>query len=175
MMLRGIGSLMIALGAAGCLREWEKGIRRRIRELQILRLFFQRAGEAIGKEQKAVMVFFTEYEREDMAPEILCDFLNEMTAELSQNIYPSGYTVWEKVLGAHRKDWNLTQEQWQYFVESGQNFFGRDRRRMAVRIEECGKEMERFADREKRTLAEKKKVFYPVGMLGALMLAVLLF
>ena len=117
-----------------------------------------------------LITYFSGYDFQD---EVLDRSLNEIAYRLSQNVYPKGQRVWEEVFKEEEQNLAFDRESFGVLMDAGNGFFGRNREENICFLQKSLKELERQSVKVKEKDAGERKVWVPVGMLGAVMLVII--
>lgn len=163
-----IGILLVLGGMAGVLYSWICSLKDRERKIEECILFFQKSIAVMEKEKIRVIDYF-----EKCTSQTLYTYLLEIARRLASNTYPNGQMVWEEVFMEEKGKLSFDQETFSILLRAGNGFFGRSREENIRFLQKSVRELET----QQRKLAEKnakeRKVWVPVGMLGAVMVAIL--
>ena len=173
-----VGMVFLIGGAAGLLYSWIGGLREKQRRLEEFILFLQKSIFAMETEKVRVIDYFAKYtsqntQKESKQAEILERILQEIARRLGTNTYPNGQTVWEEVFKEEEQNLAFDQETFALVLQTGNGFFGRSRAENVGFLKKSLKELEKQQERIKEKDAQERKVWVPVGMLGAVMVTLL--
>ena len=170
-----LGVALLLGGVAGVLHSWVDEQHRNQLRLEYFIFFLQRSLYVMQTEKIRIIDYFERYiERSNKDDKALENVLAEIVKRLSLNIYPNGQFVWESVFQENEKNWNFDTEIFGIIVQAGNGFFGRTREENINFLEKSIKELERQQAKMKQNNVQERKVWIPVGLLSALMLAILL-
>lgn len=172
-----IGVFFILGGMAGVLHSWIYEQKNRQREVELFLLFLQKSLSVMKNEKIKVADYFKREIEQNPLFEDNEMFLNtfiEILKRLSINTYPNGQMVWEEVFNENASYWNFDSEIFQIIVQAGNGFFGRTRDENISFLEKSIKELEILQIKIKDKHAHDRKIWTPVGMLGALMIVIIL-
>ena len=110
---------------------------------------------------------------EKYASQELQTSLVEIARRLASNTYPNGQIVWEEVFMEEKQNLSFDQETFSIILQAGNGFFGRSREENIRFIQKTVKELETQKKKLMEKDAKERKVWVPVGMLGAVMLTIL--
>lgn len=172
-----IGIFSLLGGTAGLLYNWSKEEKEKIRRLEAVLRFLEKSVYVMQREKIKLSDWFAKYiEQELSVPtnsnRILACSLREMTRRLSANTYPNGQMVWEEVFKEEEQNLNFDHEVFQCIVQAGCSFFGRSREENVSFLQKSIRELEQHRSRMIKMSAQERKVWIPVGMLGAVMLVI---
>lgn len=176
--LKAIGILLVLGGTAGILYNWISGLKERERKIEEFILFFRKSIGVMESEKIKVIDYFEKYASQNIKTnniemQILQHALTEIARRLASNTYPNGQMVWEEVFMEEKGKLSFDQETFSILLRAGNGFFGRSREENIRFLQKSVRELET----QQRKLAEKnakeRKVWVPVGMLGAVMVAIL--
>lgn len=160
-----LGGIFLLGGVAGMLHNWTLEQQKRQRRLEELLVFFQRSIAIMETEKIKVIDYFAKQNLKE---------LQEISRRLSTNMYPNGQMVWEEVFKEEEQNLSFDKDTFQMILNAGNGFFGRSRDEN-IRFLKKGV---RFLEEQQKKLKEKekqeRKVWIPVGMLGAVMLVIIL-
>lgn len=165
-----IGIFLVLGGIAGGLYQWTEVQRERQKRIEEFALFLHKSIYAMETEKIKVVDYFSKYISQDSR---ITEFLHEIAARLSQNIYPKGQEVWEDVLKEKEQEWNLDKETFGLILKSGNGFFGQSRAENISLLQKQLQELEKEQFRIKEKDAREKKLWVPVSMLSGIMLVIL--
>ena len=160
-----LGTIFIVGGVTGILHNWiiEQG--KRQKKIEEFLLFFHKSLSMMKTERLKVIDYFSKTDIKE---------LQEIAMRLSTNTYAKGQMVWEEVFKEENQNLTFDKDTFQIILQAGNGFFGRSReenirflQRSINELEECQKEM------KKKDLQERK-IWIPVGVLGAVMLVIIL-
>ena len=166
-----LGLILVVLGVAGVLYSWIGILKEREGCLEEFLVFLKKALFAMKTEKVKVIDFFAKYNTKDA---LLEEILKEVAGRLSTNTYPNGQMVWEEVFREEEQNLNFDHEVIECIVQAGNGFFGRSRAENISFLEKSIKELEKQLEKMKEKNIQERKVWLPVGMLGALMLVIIL-
>lgn len=174
-----IGILFLLGGATGFLYSWVCEEKAKLRYLDDMILFLQKSVCMMQQEKIKVADWFRRYIEQDISLQsnrnvILGRALAEIIQRLSINTYPHGQMVWEEVFREEEQNLNFDRDTFQSIVQAGNGFFGRDRAENISFLEKSIKELEQQREKMKEKNVQERKVWLPVGMLGAVMLVIIL-
>lgn len=141
-------------------------------------LFFQKSIGVMETERIRVMDYFEKYASqningENMETQLLQTSLREIARRLATNTYPNGQMVWEEVFMEEKQNLAFDQETFSVILQAGNGFFGRSREENIRFLKKSVRELEIQQKKLKEKDTKERKVWVPVGMLGAVMLAIL--
>ncbi len=177
-MWRYLGISLILGGTAGVLYSWTYEQKRRVKRLEEFMLFLQKSIFAMETEKIKVMDHFVRYIcqsrlRGENRETALEKILEEIIKRLSANTYPNGHMVWEEVFKEEEQNWAFDQEVFQIVLQVGNGFFGRSRAENISFLQKNLKELEARLVNLKEKDVRERKVWIPVGMLGAVMTVII--
>ena len=160
-----LGMAFLLGGVAGVLYSWILEQRTRQKRLGEIIVFLQRTVGIMECEKIRV----TDYlDRQDSKT------LKEIARRLSTNTYAKGQAVWEEVFKEEEQNLSLDKETFQIILQSGEGFFGKSREENIRFLQKSISELESKQKEIKIRDAQERKVWIPVGMLGAVMLVIIL-
>ena len=170
--------LLFLGGIAGVLHSWMHSLKERERKIEEFLFFFQKSIGVMETEKVRVMDYFKSYASKQVRNShtegvLLKKILIEIATRLSSNTYPSGQMVWEEVLLEEKEYLGLDNESFLLLLQAGNGFFGRSREENIRFLEKSVNELEKQQKQMKEKHRKERKVWIPVGMLGAVMLAIL--
>lgn len=141
-------------------------------------LFFQKSIGVMETERIRVMDYFEKYASqningENLETQLLQTSLREIARRLATNTYPNGQMVWEEVFTEEKQNLAFDQETFSIILQAGNGFFGRSREENIRFLKKSVRELEIQQKKLKEKDAKERKLWVPVGMLGAVMLAIL--
>jgi len=173
-----IGIILVLGGAMGCLHSWIRVQKERQIRLNECIVFLQKSVFAMGTEKVKVMDYFAKYKSQDtqIAPSkdiILERTLHEIAKRLATNTYPKGQAAWEEVLKEEEADFDFDKETFEILLRVGNGFFGRSCEENLCFLQKSINELENQQKKMKERDAQERKIWVPVGMLGAVMLLII--
>lgn len=173
-MLKIIGVLFVLCGATGVLYAFVSCQKEKQNNIEMFLIFLEKSIYAMEKENIRVINLFQNYRFSHTCKKehILEDTLQEISRRLSTHTYGNGQMVWEEVFIEQKEKFILDQETFDLILQSGKGFFGRSKEENCVFLKKSLSELEIQQKKIKQKDAKDRKVWVPVGMLGALMLAI---
>lgn len=173
-----VGIVLVLGGTTGCLYSWicrQKEKHKRIEEFIV---FLQKSIFAMEAEKVKVIDYFEKYVSMDSrmidnGDQVLEKSLREIAKRLATNTYPKGQDAWEEVLKEEEANFDFDKETFEMVLHAGNGFFGRSREENICFLQKSLREMEHQQAKIKEKNAQERKVWVPVGMLGAVMLVIL--
>lgn len=166
-----VGSILILTGCLVLLFRWMENMKQRQCMLHEIIRFFHSWEYALETKKMRVMDFFDSY---SYAQIVLQKVTHDVRDELYLHTYPTGQTVWQKILEQHKDKIHVPEEAYQILLRAGDSFFGTNRAEAMQCIRACIRQMEAVIEEERKSYREKRKVYMPVGMLTGVMLVILL-
>lgn len=169
---------MVLGGTAGVLYSWICSLKERERKIEEFIIFFQKSIGVMETEKIRVIDYFEKYASQNikatnMETQELKSMLLEIARRLALNTYPNGQMVWEEVFTEEKQNLSFDNETFSIVLQAGNGFFGRSReeniRFLNKTIRELEIQQKKLAEKD----AKERRVWIPVGMLGAVMLAIL--
>ena len=155
-------------GTMGVLYSWICGLKERERKLEEFILFFQKSIGVMETEKIRVIDYFEKYASQELQTSLV-----EIARRLASNTYPNGQIVWEEVFMEEKQNLSFDQETFSIILQAGNGFFGRSREENIRFLQKTVKELETQKKKLMEKDAKERKVWVPVGMLGAVMLTIL--
>lgn len=173
-----VGIFFVLGGVAGCLYSWVMQQKNRQMMLEELIRFLQKSVFAMENEKIKIVEYFSRYTSMDggMADKdahVLEKSLHEIAKRLATNTYPEGLLAWEEVFKEEEQNWALDKEIIEVLLRAGNGFFGRSREENICFLQKSIQELEDAKQKVKEKDVQERKVWVPVGMLGALMITIL--
>lgn len=159
---------MLLGGTMGGLYSWICGLKERERKLEEFILFFQKSIGVMETEKIRVIDYFEKYASQELQTSLV-----EIARRLASNTYPNGQIVWEEVFMEEKQNLSFDQETFSIILQAGNGFFGRSREENIRFLQKTVKELETQKKKLMEKDAKERKVWVPVGMLGAVMLTIL--
>lgn len=159
---------MLLGGTMGVLYSWICGLKERERKLEEFILFFQKSIGVMESEKIRVIDYFEKYASQELQTSLV-----EIARRLASNTYPNGQIVWEEVFMEEKPNLSFDQETFSIILQAGNGFFGRSREENIRFLQKTVKELETQKKKLIEKDAKERKVWVPVGMLGAVMLTIL--
>lgn len=159
---------MLLGGTMGVLYSWICGLKERERKLEEFILFFQKSIGVMETEKIRVIDYFEKYASQELQTSLV-----EIARRLASNTYPNGQIVWEEVFTEEKPNLSFDQETFSIILQAGNGFFGRSREENIRFLQKTVKELETQKKKLMEKDAKERKVWVPVGMLGAVMLTIL--
>lgn len=159
---------MLLGGTMGVLYSWICGLKERERKLEEFILFFQKSIGVMETEKIRVIDYFEKYASQELQTSLV-----EIARRLASNTYPHGQIVWEEVFMEEKQNLSFDQETFSIILQAGNGFFGRSREENIRFLQKTVKELETQKKKLMEKDAKERKVWVPVGMLGAVMLTIL--
>ena len=159
---------MLLGGTMGVLYSWICGLKERERKLEEFILFFQKSIGFMETEKIRVIDYFEKYVSQELQTSLV-----EIARRLASNTYPNGQIVWEEVFMEEKQNLSFDQETFSIILQAGNGFFGRSREENIRFLQKTVKELETQKKKLMEKDAKERKVWVPVGMLGAVMLTIL--
>lgn len=159
---------MLLGGTMGVLYSWICGLKERERKLEEFILFFQKSIGVMETEKIRVIDYFEKYASQELQTSLV-----EIARRLASNTYPNGQIVWEEVFMEEKQNLSFDQETFSIILQAGNGFFGRSREENIRFLQKTVKELETQKKKLMEKDAKERKVWVPVGMLGAVMLTIL--
>lgn len=159
---------MLLGGTMGVLYSWICGLKERERKLEEFILFFQKSIGVMETEKIRVIDYFEKYASQELQTSLV-----EIARRLDSNTYPNGQIVWEEVFMEEKQNLSFDQETFSIILQAGNGFFGRSREENIRFLQKTVKELETQKKKLMEKDAKERKVWVPVGMLGAVMLTIL--
>lgn len=100
-------------------------------------------------------------------------FIEEIYEGLLKHLEPSGQLIWQRTLEQNREFFHLTREEMEWIAQSKDAFFGDSLEENMRQLHYYSQELRRLAQIRKQEQKEQEKLYYPVGMLGGLMIVIL--
>lgn len=163
-----VGILLLLGGTLGVLYSWICGLKERERKLEEFILFFQKSIGFMETEKIRVIDYFEKYVSQELQTSLV-----EIARRLASNTYPNGQIVWEEVFMEEKQNLSFDQETFSIILQAGNGFFGRSREENIRFLQKTVKELETQKKKLMEKDAKERKVWVPVGMLGAVMLTIL--
>ena len=169
---------MVLGGTVGVLYSWICSLKERERKIEEFIIFFQKSIGVMETEKIRVIDYFEKYASQNikaanMETQGLKSILLEIARRLALNTYPNGQMVWEEVFTEEKQNLSFDKETFSIVLQAGNGFFGRSReeniRFLNKTIRELEIQQKKLAEKD----AKERRVWIPVGMLGAVMLAIL--
>lgn len=176
--MKAIGILLVLGGTVGILYSWICSLKERERKIEEFIIFFQKSIGAMETEKIRVIDYFEKYASQNtkgtnMETQVLQTSLLEIARRLATNTYPNGQMVWEEVFTEEKQNLSFDQETFSIILQAGNGFFGRSREENIRFLKKTVRELETQQKKLAEKDAKERKVWIPVGMLGAVMLAIL--
>ena len=173
-----VGILLVLGGVAGCLHSWMIQQKERQMMLEELIRFLQKSVFAMEKEKIKIVEYFARYKAVDSGMEarnehVLERTLQEIAKRLASNTYSNGLLAWEEVFEEEEQNWTLDKETFEVLLCAGNGFFGRSREENVCFLQKSIQELEKRQEKIKEKDTQERKVWIPVGMLGAVMITIL--
>ena len=143
-------------------------LKERERKLEEFILFFQKSIGVMESEKIRVIDYFEKYASQELQTSLV-----EIARRLASNTYPNGQIVWEEVFMEEKQNLSFDQETFSIILQAGNCFFGRSREENIRFLQKTVKELETQKKKLMEKDAKERKVWVPVGMLGAVMLTIL--
>lgn len=159
-----LGIFFLLGGVAGALHSWTKLQKERQKRLGEIIFFLQRTIGVMEREKIKIIDYFARQNS---------DVLKEIAKRLSTNTYANGQMVWEEVFKEEEKKLAFDNETFQLIQEAGNGFFGRSREENIRFLKKSVRALEEQQKKRKEKEKQERKVWVPVGMLGALMLVII--
>ena len=159
---------MLLGGTMGVLYSWICGLKERERKLEEFILFFQKSIGVMETEKIRVIDYFEKYASQELQISLV-----EIARRLASNTYPNGQIVWKEVFMEEKQNLSFDQETFSIILQAGNGFFGRSREENIRFLQKTVKELETQKKKLMEKDAKERKVWVPVGMLGAVMLTIL--
>lgn len=159
---------MLLGGTMGVLYSWICGLKERERKLEEFILFFQKSIGVMETEKIRVIDYFEKYASQELQTSLV-----EIARRLASNTYPNGQIVWKEVFMEEKQNLSFDQETFSIILQAGNGFFGRSREENIRFLQKTVKELETQKKKLMEKDAKERKVWVPVGMLGAVMLTIL--
>lgn len=163
-----VGILLLLGGTLGVLYSWICGLKERERKLEEFILFFQKSIGVMEMEKIRVIDYFEKYASQELQTSLV-----EIARRLASNTYPNGQIVWKEVFMEEKQNLSFDQETFSIILQAGNGFFGRSREENIRFLQKTVKELETQKKKLMEKDAKERKVWVPVGMLGAVMLTIL--
>ena len=164
-----LGAVCVLAGVAGILYNWTLEQKKKEQRLDAFLFFVRKAIFAIDTEKARIIPLFSSYDGEPQLTQIL----HKVAQELSLNVNPKGEKVWENIFLEEEKHLGFEPEVLQMIVQMGKGFFGRSREENITFLKKYVEEIEE----QKKTISirdkQARKIWVPLGMLGALMIIIL--
>ena len=164
------GLLLVIGGVAGIIYSWVCMQKERQIRLEECILFLQKSAFAMESEKMKVVDYFAKYISRDS---LLNDVLHKIAKRLATNTYPDGMLAWEEVFKEEERNFAFDKESMEIVIQSGNGFFGRSREENICFLNKSIRELEKQKIKIKEKDTQERKVWVPVGMLGALMITIL--
>lgn len=174
-----IGFVLVLGGVAGYLYSWVCEQKKKQMRLEEVIHFLQKSIFVMEKEKMKVVDYFIKYTSHDsrkwtgVEDTVLESILQEIANRLSTNTYPNGQMVWEEVFMEEEQNWSFDREVFEIILHAGNGFFGRSCAENVSFLKKSLAELEEQKVKEKEKDVQKRKVWIPVGMLGAVMVVIL--
>ena len=173
-----VGMVLVLGGVAGGLHSWMIQQRETQIRLEEVIHFFQKTMFAMEKEKIKIIEYFARYVSMDgpmlsKKESILEKSLHEIAKRLAANTYPNGQSVWEEVFEEEEQNWAFDKETFGVLLRAGNGFFGRSREENICFLQKSIQELEKQQEKIKEKDSQERKVWIPVGMLGAVMIMIL--
>lgn len=174
-----LGFALVLAGVAGVLYSWVAEQKKRQRLLEEFLLFFEKSVSVMEIEKVKVVRYFEQYVSQQLSDtskemQLLKYTLSEIATRLSTNTYPDGQTVWEEVFKEAEQLMALDKESFTIILRAGNGFFGRSREENIRFLQKSIRELEAQQKKCREKDAQERKVWVPVGMLGAVILVIIL-
>ncbi len=169
---------MVLGGTAGVLYSWICSLKERERKIEEFIIFFQKSIGVMETEKIRVIDYFEKYASQNikatnMETQELKSMLLEIARRLALNTYPNGQMVWEEVFTEEKQNLSFDNETFSIVLQAGNGFFGRSREENIRFLNKTIRELEIQQKKLSEKDAKERRVWIPVGMLGAVMLAIL--
>lgn len=164
-----VGISLVLGGVAGCLYSWLCIQKEKQMRLEEVIVFVHKSIFAMQTEKVRVIDFFAKYKGEM----VLEKSLHEIAKRLAKNTYSKGQDAWEEVLKEEEQNFHFDQDTFGVLLQVGNGFFGRSRDENICFLHKSLKELERRREKINERDAQERKVWVPVGMLGAVMIMIL--
>lgn len=170
---------MVLGGVAGVLNSWITEQKKHQKILDEFIRFFEKSISTMEKERVKVVTHFEKYVSQmlgDINTEknLLSQVLSEIAARLSTNTYPNGQVVWEEVFQEVKQTVAFDKETYAILLQAGNGFFGQSREENIRFLQKSIRELEEQQKKCREKNAQERRVWVPVGMLGAVMLVIIL-
>lgn len=164
-----VGMLLVLGGVAGVLYSWISVQREKQMRLGEFIVFLQKSIFAMETEKIKVIDYFAKYKCEP----VLEKTLHEIAKRLATNTYPKGQDAWEEVLKEEEQNFAFDTETFEVMLRAGSGFFGRSCEENICFLQKNLQELENLRRVIKEKDAQERKMWVPVGMLGAIMLMII--
>lgn len=164
-----IGIVFVLGGIAGVLFQWVQSQKEKQHRIEEFCVFLHKSIFMMESEKIKVIDYFAKSVTGDSR---ITETLHEIAKRLRMNIYPNPQLVWEDVL--KEQSWNLDEEIFSIILKSGNGFFGRNREENISFLKKQLEELEKQKRKNKEKDVKERKLWFPVGMLGGVMLVILL-
>lgn len=159
-----LGIIFLLAGVAGVLYNWITDQRKRQKWLEEFIVFLQRSIAGMETDTIRVIDYFA---RQKLS------VFHEISRRLSTNTYPNGQAVWEEVFKEEEQNLSFDKETFQVILHVGNGFFGKSREENVRFLKKSISELEECQRKLKEKNIQERKVWVPVGMLGALMIVII--
>ena len=165
-----LGIIFLLGGVSGLLYQWILVQREKQKRMEAFTIFLRKSIFMIEKEKIKLIDYFQRGCTDTVLQSILC----EIARRLSENRYPDALEVWEAVFRENKERTAFDEETFHIILESGRGLFGCSRTENICFLKKSLSEMEEQQRKIREKDAQARKVWVPVGMLGAVLLVILL-
>lgn len=178
-MWKTLGFALVLGGVAGILYSWIAQQKRRQKFLEEFILFLEKSVGIMENGKIKVAALFEKHisyqlNAKNSEMQILAHILQKIVIKLSTNTYPNGQIVWEKVFKEEVPKMALDKETFSIVLQAANGFFGQSRDENIRFLQKSIKELETQQKKYREKDLQERKVWVPVGMLGAVMLVIIL-
>ena len=149
-MIKITGVLAVMIGVVGLLDSWKK---------------------TMAQQKMKTPVFFDGVKGEN---EYFTKICRKISQDLIEHKYPQGAECWDMAWKKELNKYGFDSDTKRIINESGKYFFEISPDEMEERLLEYNRALEKKIENETLKYQEKRKVVYPVGMLGGIMLVIIL-
>ena len=160
-----LGCALFGGGVVRVIQIWILEQEKKQKMLDELIIFLRKSLAIMQKEKIHIIKYFQSQNQEVYL---------EIARRLSTNTYANGLTVWEEVFMEKEQNLSFHKETFQLVLQAGNGFFGRSREENVQFLEKSIIELEECQRRMKEKDLQERKVWVPVGLLGALMIVIIL-
>lgn len=172
------GILLVLSGVSGVLWSWMIQQKEKQMQLEEVIQFLQKSIFVMENEKVKLITHFEKYTaidglKKDKNETILEKTLHEIAKRLESNTYPNGQMVWEEVFMEEEQNWAVDNVTLGLLLQAGNGFFGRCREENICFLQKSIYELEKMREKIKEKDMQDRKVWVPVGLLGAVMLLIM--
>ncbi len=168
-MLKLAGIFCIFFCIIGIILLWKDRIELRLQKEEGIVDFFRYARYAMGCEKLRI------YEILSYSVRIkgIGEFMQDMLQVLEQKKHTTGEAAWRELIEKNKKELDLSKEGYALFINSADALFGFNIEENMEHLEFYQEKMEQQIELDKKDYMEKRKLVFPLGILGGLAIIVL--